>query len=92
MESRSVSIFARAPICPDMCLAPAVRRRVGFCFCLFACLCVCFPVLHVPGVFLTIPPRVVELDDRQCFTARSAMRLKKKDLSGHVPPLQGQAL
>ena len=29
--------------------------------------------LQVPGVF-TIPPRVVDLDDRQCFTARSAMR------------------
>ena len=24
--------------------------------------------------FLTIPPQVVDLDDRQCFTARSAMR------------------
>ena len=50
-----------------------------FCLCfLFACL---FSCLASARGFLTIPPRVVDLDDRQCFTARSAMRLKKNRLS-----------
>ena len=39
----------------------------GVCVCLFSCFA------SVRG-FFTIPPRVVDLDDRQCFTARSAMR------------------
>ena len=40
------------------------------------CLCFCwflFPVLQVSRDF-TIPPRVLDLDDRQGFTARSALR------------------
>ena len=41
----------------------------------FACVFVCFlsPVLQVSSDF-TIPPRVLDLDDRQGFTARSALR------------------
>ena len=39
----------------------------GVCVCLFSCFA------SVRG-FFTIPPRVVDLDDRQCFTARSAVR------------------
>ena len=39
--------------------------------CFFVCL---FPCFACARGLLTIPPRVVDLDDRQCFTARSAMR------------------
>ena len=54
---------------------------VGF-VCLFCCFgCVfclsCFASAREFLFSLTIPPRVVDLDDRQCFTARSARRKKK---------------
>ncbi len=45
-------------------------------FCLGVFLFCCL-VLQVPGGVLTIPLRVLDLDDRQCFTTRSARRKKK---------------
>ena len=50
--------------------------RFLFFLCFWLCLCCClflFLVLQVSRDF-TIPPRVLDLDDRQGFTARSALR------------------
>ena len=44
-------------------LAPAVL--LWLVLVLFVSLFACFPVLQVPGGLFTIPPRVVDLNDRQ---------------------------
>ena len=59
------------------CLVVFVFWLWVWCFCL-----VVFFFASVRG-FFTIPPRVVDLDDRQGFTARSAMRSKKKGVGVH---------
>ena len=50
-------------------------------FCLVVFLVLLCLVLQVPGGVLTIPPRVLDLDDRQCFTARSARRKKNPSIN-----------
>ena len=51
-------------------------RVAGLFCCVFVCVvfCLLFSCFASARGFLTVPLRVVDLDDRQCFTARSAMR------------------
>ena len=60
----------------------------GFCGCFSCwvgfCLVLVSLVLHVLGDVLIFYPRV--LDDRQCFTARSARCKKKKMLNSRMKP------
>ena len=62
-------------------------RVAGWLLCVFVCcfgfLFVCLPCFaSARRLFcLTIPPQITDLDDRQCFTARSAKRKKKSALT-----------